>query len=732
MCAASDGQLGRVISQQRREAGLSQRQLAEAAGVSIGVIRDLEQGLTARPREITLGRLGKVISLGTLHSGRELAASIQRPQGHIPPAGAAGQPDSGQVARRPPARRRGKGRLPAATGFHLQILGPLAVSRDGMKILLGHGRMRLVLALLAASPGEILSRGQISDALWADAPPRNAPVMIQSYISGLRRLLDAEHPAHSADGLIVSVGSGYRLNTSNCLLDITAFRGQVAEARAARSAGDLEASCRALDYALALWRGDPLCDIEALDRHPVVTGLARQRDRAIIDYAEAACQLGWHDQALQHLERLVEQAPFDERAVAYYMIALAGAGRHVEALQAFGQIRRQLAADLGLSPGPELRAAHAQVLRQQVPAAAAGLRLAGYLPVCQLPAAVADFTGRSQERTALVGMLGRRGAPETASVAVLSGMPGIGKTALALHAAHLVAREYPDGQLWTQLSDSAGRPRDAGVVLAELLATLGISASALPDSVEERASLYRSRLARMRVLVVADDASSASQVLPLLPGSGRSALLVTAQTETAATPGSRLFQLRELTVAQGSSLLRRMVGSPRIEAESEAAARITQACVGLPLALRIIGMRLAARKFWRLSALAQRLAEGEVLTDLAFGELSVRRSIARIYASLDDRTQRVFQHVSTLGHEFTESAIAAAAGELDGLAAAADLADKSFLIPIGTDASGSPVYRLHRLLREFAAERLAASQMPVLLTGPALPASRRRLGQGVR
>jgi DNA-binding SARP family transcriptional activator/transcriptional regulator with XRE-family HTH domain len=731
MCAACESRLGRTISQQRREAGLSQRQLADAAGVSISAIRDLEQGLTARPRAVTLYRLARVISLDMLPSGCDLATLAEQPHIRLPPAGSAGQPEPGQIPPKRPTRRHGKSPLTATTGFHLQILGSMVVSRDGVGIVLSHSRMRLVLALLAASPGEVVSRGQISDALWGVAPPRNAPVMIQSYISGLRRILDAAHPAHSPDGLIVSVASGYRLNTAHCEFDLITFRRHVAEARTARSAGDLEACCRALEHGLALWRGDPLCDIEALDRHPVLTGLARQRDRAIIDYAEAACQLGWHDRPLQHLERLIEQAPFDERAVAYYMIALAGTGRHAEALQAFERIRRRLAADLGLSPGPELRAVHAQVLRQQVPAAGPRLRLAGYLPVCQLPAAVADFTGRSEEQAGLADLLGARGAPETSRVAVLTGMPGIGKTALALHVAHLISREYPDGQLWTQLSDNTGRPRDPAVVLAELLTTLGISASAIPRSVEERASLYRSLLARLRVLIVADDASSAGQVTPLLPGSGQSAMLITSQSETATTAGSHLFQLRELTTAQAMELLRRMVGNARIDAESEAAVRISQACFGLPLALRIIGMKLAARKFWRLSALAQHLAEGEALDDLAFGELSVRRSIATTYAVLDERTQHVFERLSLLGHEFTESAVAAAAGEFDGPVAAADLADKSFLIPMGTDATGSPVYRLHRFLRDFAAERLAAGRTPMLAAGPVLTGSRGRLGQGV-
>jgi DNA-binding SARP family transcriptional activator/transcriptional regulator with XRE-family HTH domain len=705
MYALSHDQLGPMIVRQRLKAGLSQRQLAEAAGVSIGVIRDLEQGLTSRPRAATLNRLARVISLEMDQANPDPAVVDQRPHSGERTAGSAGQPTAPETMSSQLARRHRKSRSAAAMRFHLYILGPVAVFRDGIEIGLCHGRMRLVLALLCASPGEMVSRAHISDALWGDAPPRNAPVMIQSYVSGLRQILDAEHPAHSADGLIVSVGSGYRLNTSHCELDLTAFRRHIVEAGAARATGDIEACCRALERGLALWRGDPLSDIEPLYRHPVVTGLARQRDYAIIDYAEAACQLGWHDRPLRYLERLIEQSPFDERGFAYYMIALAGSGRPADALQAFERIRRRLAADLGLSPGPELRAAHAQVLRRQVPAAGAGLRLAGYVPVYQLPATVADFTGRAREQARLLNLFRRRGQAETSRVAVLTGMPGIGKTTLALHVAHLLGTDFPDGQLWTQLSDSAGRPRDPAVVLAELLITLGIPASAIPESLEERASRYRSRLARMRILIVADDASSASQVIPILPGTGQSAILITAQSETAATPGSQLSQLRELPTAQATRFLARMVGNARVDAEAEAAVVLAEACSGLPLALRIIGMRLAARKFWRLSALAERLAQGEALPHLAFGELSVRRSIARIYGNLDDTTQRVFQRLSVLGHEFAESAITAAAGELDGAAAAADLADKSFLIPIGTDALGSPLYRLHQLLRDFAAEQ---------------------------
>jgi DNA-binding SARP family transcriptional activator len=683
MCAACEGQLGHIIRHQRFEAGLSQRDLADAAGVSIGVIRDLEQGLTSRPRAVTLYRLASVIGLDTLPSGSALAMSAQGPQ------------------RRPPAADSG--------AVQVQILGPVTVLRDGIKIVLSQSRMRLVLALLAANLGEVVSRGQISDALWRDTPPRNAPVMIQSYVSGLRRILDAQHPAHSPDGLIISVGSGYRLNTGDCRLDLSSFRRHVEQARAARAAGDLEACCRAFECGLGLWRGDPLCDIEALCHHPVVVGLARQRDRAVIEFAEAAAQIGWHDGPLPHLEQLTEQAPYNERAFAHYMIALAGTGRPAEALEAFEQIRRQLVADLGLSPGPELRAAHAQVLRQQVPAASR-VSLGGHFPVCQLPAAAPDFTARLDEQARLVHLLSQPCEPAGRRVAVLSGMPGVGKTALALHVAHKLSEDFPDGQIWTQLTDSAGCPRDPAEVLAELLTTLGVSASAVPKSAEERAALYRSRLARLRVLIVADDACSHRQVRPLLPGSGDSAVLITTQSETAAIEGSRLCQLRPLTTAQLGEFLGQIIGTDRIEAEPEAGQRLSEACYGLPLAARIIGMKLAARKSWRLAALARQLTERQVLASLTFGELSVSGRIARVYANLDDLTQHVFRRLPLLGHEFSESAMAAAiwephvtTGTQDIAAIAANLADKSFLLPLGTDAAGSPRYRLHRLLRDFAA-----------------------------
>jgi DNA-binding SARP family transcriptional activator/transcriptional regulator with XRE-family HTH domain len=694
----SDGGLDSVVRDHRRAAGLTQRQLADAARVSIGVVRDLEQGLTSRPRAASMTRLATALGIG--HSGTELG---RLQLGAWP---SATQHDG--LPGRSPARAGAipRSSLPRAGRLHVQILGPLTAVRDGVPITIEPARHRMVLGLLAASPNCVVSRSQLGDALWGDSPPRHAATMIQSYVSALRRVLDPGHRARGRDGLIVSVGSGYRLSTSGIELDLDVFHELVAQGRAASEAGDAAACCRAYAHALELWHGEPLSDIESLAHHPAVTGLARQRDRAVTDYAEAAASMGWYDRPLHQLELLIEREPFNERAFACYMIALAGTGQHAAALRAFEQVRSRLRNDLGLVPGPELRATHARVLQQQVPAATPAFQVNGHPPAYQLPAPVADFTGRTEETAALARLLAGGGRPAAARAVVLTGMPGIGKTALALRIAQELRPQFRHGQLWTRLTDRSGRPRDPADVLAELLRALYIHGPAIPGSTEERASLYRSLLACRQVLVVADDASSADQIGPLLPGTGDSAILITSQSEMASPAGSHLHQLGALTTGEALELLGRIIGADRVAAEAVASLQLIAACGGLPLAVRIIGMRLAARKSWQLAALVSRLAEPQRrLSELSFGGLSLRMSFARSYEGLSERSRHVFRHLSLLDDaEFAEAAVAAALGERDADDAAAVLADRSLLTSVGIGADGNPRYRLHWLLRDYAAE----------------------------
>jgi tetratricopeptide (TPR) repeat protein/transcriptional regulator with XRE-family HTH domain len=365
--------------------------------------------------------------------------------------------------------------------------------------------------------------------------------------------------------------------------------------------------------------------------------------------------------------------------------------------------------ELRLTPVPE------RVPWQEVtiepPLLAAGRAEA--LPVCQLPSAVADFTGREPQIAQLTGMLSRdRDDRVGVPIAVIAGLPGAGKTALALHVAHLIRAAFPDGQLWVPLEGASGHPRDPGEVLGELIRALGVPGSAIPQSTAQRAALYRSRLADRRVLVVADDAASAAQVQPLLPGTGQCAVLVTSRSELAGPAGSRLLLLDPLTQAEAVQLLAKIVGEQRVAAEPGAAGELAAACGQLPLAVRIAGARLAARTSWQLSALARKITDARRrLDELQAGDLSVRASLTQSYQALGEPARTAFRRLALLDTpEFAEWQVAVLLGVEDAAEAAEvvnQLADSSLLTAAGFDSAGQPRYRPHDLLRDYAAERLA-------------------------
>jgi tetratricopeptide (TPR) repeat protein/transcriptional regulator with XRE-family HTH domain len=332
------------------------------------------------------------------------------------------------------------------------------------------------------------------------------------------------------------------------------------------------------------------------------------------------------------------------------------------------------------------------------------------VPVCQLPLSVADFTGREPQIKQLVDVLtSHDGERVGVPIAVIAGLPGSGKTALALQVAHLVRAVFPDAQLWIALEGGTQSPRDPGDVLGELIRALGVPGSAIPHSVSERASLYRSLLAGRRVLVLADDAASAAQVQPLLPGTGQSAVLVTSRSELAGPPGSRLITLDPLTSSESVQLLAKIVGNERVAAEADAAAELAAACGQLPLAVRIAGARLAGRTSWQVSALARKITHARRrLDEFQSGDMSVRASLTQAYQALDDSAQRAFRRLALLDSaEFAEWHVAALLGVEDATEVLNHLADSSLLTAAGIDRADQTRYRPHDLVRDYAAERLA-------------------------
>ena len=330
----------------------------------------------------------------------------------------------------------------------------------------------------------------------------------------------------------------------------------------------------------------------------------------------------------------------------------------------------------------------------------------------QLPPDIADFTGRE---LALEWLHGRvRGQHESTAVVIMAvvGKAGVGKTTLAVHAAHQLRSQFPDGQLHVNLRGVEAQALDPPEVLGRFLRALGVEGHSIPDDVDERADLYRSLMADRRALVLLDNAADEAQVRPLLPAGAGNAVLVTSRTRLSGLAGAEVIDLDVLPSEQAVELLGKIAGAHRVAREPAAAQVIAALCGYLPLALRIAGARLAAKPRWRLQRLAHRLAEQQRrLDELTAGDLEVRASVGLSYYGLGEREQRAFRLLGLL--EVPDFAPWMLAALLDIPAPEAEevadhLADAQLLDPIGDDATGQFRYRFHDLLRLYARERLTA------------------------
>jgi DNA-binding SARP family transcriptional activator/tetratricopeptide (TPR) repeat protein len=691
-------ELGRLVRGQRQAAGLTQVQLAAAAGVSVALVRDLEQGRTGRPRQQSVQRISA-------------ALGIRLPEAH----------DATGAA---PVTAGPGGRL------QLQVLGPLTAWRDGRRLELGPARQRAVLGLLAAQPNALVRRTTICEALWGDSPPATAVSMIQAYVSRLRRLLDTQRPAGAGDGsgILVAAGSGYRLNVTGDQLDVIAFGELCAQARNAARDGRNQTACELYEQAMALWQGEPLADIDALHGHPAVLGLARRWAAAVEEYADAASPQGWHRRVLGLLQALTVREPLSERAHARLMIALAGSGQQAAALEVFEAVRGRLDSELGVWPGAELAAAHARVLNQDVPAEAAQTqandavagagdsgRRAGRAVPRQLPPAGPHFVGRAAELKALSGLLDRGSldAAHVVATAVIGGTAGVGKTTLAVHWAHQVADRFPDGQLYVNLRGfgPAATPVSPAEVLRGFLDALGVPGRQMPASLDSLAALYRSTLYGRKVLVVLDNARDPAHVRPLLPGEAGCAVVITSRnqlTGLVAADGAHPLMLDVLTDSESRELLERRLGPERLAGEEAAAARLTWLCARLPLALAITAARAAALPDARLAALASELnavaaSPGELdLLDTGEAATSIRAAFSWSYQSMGGDASRMFRLLAL--HPGPDIA-APAAASLAGVSAqqAGDLLRSLTRASLLTEHVPGR-FAFHDLLRAYAAE----------------------------
>jgi DNA-binding SARP family transcriptional activator/DNA-binding XRE family transcriptional regulator len=375
MSQDADGpaRLASLVRGYRQAAGWTQQQLASRSGLSVGAVRDVEQGRTGRPRPASVRRLADCLDLDQARRGELLAALPHAPGTDGSPAPVTWPCRDGQPAAGPawPPGTDATGVDPGGLGaasqqIRVAVLGPLAASRGGAALRLGPDRQRAVLGLLALEPGVPLHRDAIIDALWGAWAPDSAAAMVQCYVSRLRRIL---HGGPPRAGVLSGTGHGYLLEAGHSL-DLPRFRQAAQQARAALTDGDPTAACAHCEQGLAWWRGDPLADIGLLREHPAVQLLRQQRAAIIVDYAQAACAAGEPGRALPALGQLAAAEPLDERVHARLMIALACTGRQAAALSLYQGLATRLDRELGVRPGPELATAHDQVLRQDLPGAA--------------------------------------------------------------------------------------------------------------------------------------------------------------------------------------------------------------------------------------------------------------------------------------------------------------------------------------------------------------------------
>ncbi|WP_404974432.1 BTAD domain-containing putative transcriptional regulator [[Kitasatospora] papulosa] len=593
--------------------------------------------------------------------------------------------------------------------MHFALLGPLEVSRDGGRVGLGSAKQRLLLAALLRRPSETVPTAALTVALWGDDPPASAAANLRTYVRGLRTALGDGAPW---DGVARTPG-GYLLRVEPGQRDVDVFEEAAAGGRRALTLGDPARACEELDRALGLWRGAfleglPLSD--TLDRW--AGRLEERRWNAEEDYAEALIAEDRCPEAVLRMRGLVEHRPLRQGAWLHLMLGLFRGGDVAGALEAHRRAREVLVRETGLEPGPELDGLHRDILRQRpVPARATPAPVAPRPR--QLPLVTAGFVGRDTALAALDSSLGSgSGGPGTAAITAVSGMAGVGKTALVLHWAHGVADRFPDGQLHVNLRgyDEEG-PLPAADALRGFIEALGVPQARIPSGTEARTGLFRSLLASRRVLVVLDNARDSAHARPLLPGAGESVVVVTSRERMhglVTTEGARPLTLDVLTEQESTGLLVRRLGG-RIAAEPAAAAEIVAATGRLPLALAVVAARVADHPSFSLQVFAAELRPaGALLNALEDGD--ARRILSWSALALTAGAARLFRLLGLHpGPDLTLDAAAALAGAPEP--AVRPLLRELTRLHLLTEHSPGR-YLFHDLLRAYAADLVRTSEPP--------------------
>ncbi len=590
--------------------------------------------------------------------------------------------------------------------LEFRLLGPLEVLAQAEPVPIGGLRQRVVLTMLLLNAGRVVSVDKLAETVWGASRPSTSRTQVAICVSALRKAFRA----HGVRGEVIETAApGYVLRPEGHRVDTLVFEELVTRARAEARQNRAAEAVRCFGSALALRRGPVLSNVTGLALEEAAELIEESLLTAYEEQVELRLELGEHRSLVTGLAAAVEKYPLRDRLHGSLMTAQYRSGRRVAALETFARCRRRWVEELGLEPSVQLRRLHERILRDEESPPA-------QRPPAQLPAATQAFTGRAGELAALDRLAACGGPGGAPPLGLLVGGVGVGKTALAVWWGQHRADRFPDGQLFVDLHghDPHRAPADPSAVLARLLRALGVPADQVPRPAE-RAGLFRTMLARRRMLLVLDDARDAAQVWPLLPNTASCQVLVTSRDplrELVARCGTVPLRLDSLRADEAVALVRGIVGEARIAREPDAVTQLVELCGRLPGALLAAAAHLASKPHWDVPRMVRELCRPRHrLAGLGGAGQRLRDGLAASARRLDPAAAHLYRALGELPTpELTcwtaETLLSCPAPDADDVLER--LVDAHLLEPAGSDAEGGTRYRLPSLPHAYAAELATA------------------------
>ncbi len=583
--------------------------------------------------------------------------------------------------------------------MEFRALGPIELWSAGRRQDLGRARARSILAMLLLTPRAIVPAETLIDRLWDTRPPPKARDSLSVYVARLRASL---RQAVGDRVQLVGRAQGYMLDVDPEAVDVYQFRRLRRQADALSASGDYEQAAGLLREADRLWRGQALAGIRCDWAARMRDALEEERRAAILDRVGYELEHGRHADLVGELRHLLVQYPLDETLVAHQMTALCRSGRPADALSLYRETRNRVVEEQGTEPGAMLSELHRRILGRDSGLAVrpSGRRPAGAAPPDPLPPETAEFVGRDKELASLTGEHG--GVP---GIAIIEGMPGMRKTALAIRAARLVSGQYPDGTLYLNLhSHNPGSPSlGPAEALHRLLQMLSVPAAQIPETIGERTALWRAHLSRRRAVLILDDAAGHDQIGPLLPVTSRCLILITTRRRLPDFGGTRSLTLDVLSADEAITLFRRIAGESKAPDADQIAAAV-ELCGRLPLAIQHTASRIAQDGPPSLSGLIDELSRSPAwLGNTGAAAPEVIAAFDLSYRALEPDHQQFFRRLGISPCACFSLPTAAALGGCtlaEAEKALVALLDYHLLAQ-APDAS----FRFHDLIRGYAATR---------------------------